>query len=410
MSVGRLKTSAQSWYKPDMMPRRFPFSPFALVFGLFALVSCSRAGEAPVEASKAPEGVAVDTVPEIPQAARTPALVPYEGKVEQLFFHPLIAFPELAFDGDREEEFISSWFVTVREFNLILEALHSGGYVLISPYDACEKTEENGVAAWKPKTPLVPEGKKPLILTMDDLNYYPVTVRNGTCRRMDVDPDGRLVTWTRLPSGREVVSDDNEIPTALERFVELHPDFSHGGARGVIALTGYYGFFGHASQDPDGKEYASELAMTQAVAAKLKSMGWLFANHSWGHRHQGAQSDALFFSEERDWKREAEKSIGLTDMYIFPFGEQVFKDKARFDFLKAEGYALFFTVMGRSDIANVGNVLRFDRVPVDGNELLAKKSTVASFFDRAAVIDPVRQRPEKAKAAKAGDAPVPADG
>ncbi|MBC8079128.1 MAG: hypothetical protein H7X86_02200 [Gorillibacterium sp.] len=28
-------------------------------------------------------------------------LVPYSGPVEHIFFHPLIAFPELAFDGDR---------------------------------------------------------------------------------------------------------------------------------------------------------------------------------------------------------------------------------------------------------------------------------------------------------------------
>ena len=46
--------------------------------------------------------------------------VEYNGVVEHLFFHPVIAYPELAFDGDRQEKGLDDWMVTVGEFNKIL--------------------------------------------------------------------------------------------------------------------------------------------------------------------------------------------------------------------------------------------------------------------------------------------------
>ena len=35
--------------------------------------------------------------------------VPWTGKVEHLFFHPVIAYPELAFDGDRQAKGLDDW-------------------------------------------------------------------------------------------------------------------------------------------------------------------------------------------------------------------------------------------------------------------------------------------------------------
>ena len=58
-------------------------------------------------------------------------LVPYTGPVEHLFFHPLIVYPERAFDGDRMAAGYDDWFVTVPEFKSILSDLYTNGYILV---------------------------------------------------------------------------------------------------------------------------------------------------------------------------------------------------------------------------------------------------------------------------------------
>ena len=52
-------------------------------------------------------------------------LVNYEGVVEHLFFHPVVAYPELAFDGDKQSNGIDDWMVTVDEYNKILSSLYA---------------------------------------------------------------------------------------------------------------------------------------------------------------------------------------------------------------------------------------------------------------------------------------------
>ena len=49
--------------------------------------------------------------------------VAYDGVVEHMFFHPVIAYPELAFDGDYQTQGLDDWMVTVEEFNRILLSL-----------------------------------------------------------------------------------------------------------------------------------------------------------------------------------------------------------------------------------------------------------------------------------------------
>lgn len=53
--------------------------------------------------------------------------VPYDGIVEHLFFHPIIAYPELAFDGDAQANGLDDFMVTVDEFNKILDSVYEKG-------------------------------------------------------------------------------------------------------------------------------------------------------------------------------------------------------------------------------------------------------------------------------------------
>ena len=44
------------------------------------------------------------------------AYAAWDGIVEHLFFHPVVAYPELAFDGDSEADGIDDYMVTVGEY------------------------------------------------------------------------------------------------------------------------------------------------------------------------------------------------------------------------------------------------------------------------------------------------------
>ncbi|MDP4170355.1 MAG: hypothetical protein Q8906_07060, partial [Bacillota bacterium] len=48
----------------------------------------------------------------------------YKGPIEHIFFHPLVVYPQLAFDGDRLAKGYNDWFVTVNEFNKIIQSLY----------------------------------------------------------------------------------------------------------------------------------------------------------------------------------------------------------------------------------------------------------------------------------------------
>ena len=50
--------------------------------------------------------------------------------MEHLFFHPVIAYPELAFDGDAQADGLDDYMVTVDEYNKILQSVYDKGYVL----------------------------------------------------------------------------------------------------------------------------------------------------------------------------------------------------------------------------------------------------------------------------------------
>ena len=57
-------------------------------------------------------------------------LVKYEGPVHHVFFHSLIAYTDLAFDGDSRENGYNYWMTTASEFEKMLPQLLERGYIL----------------------------------------------------------------------------------------------------------------------------------------------------------------------------------------------------------------------------------------------------------------------------------------
>ena len=101
------------------------------------------------------------------------SFIPYDQPVRHIFFHSLIVDTSLAFDGDYMENGYNYWMTTVDEFHAILEELYANQYILIDIHDlAEEQTDEDGNVTLTAAQPLVPEGKIPLVLSVDDVSYY----------------------------------------------------------------------------------------------------------------------------------------------------------------------------------------------------------------------------------------------
>jgi phage pi2 protein 07 len=103
--------------------------------------------------------------------------------VEHLFFHPIIAYPEWAFTSgpatESEKKGLDDWMVTVDEYNKILQNVYDKGYILVAMEDVwSEVTDESGTHMVR-NTLMLPEGKKPLVISFDDVNYYPYMLEQG---------------------------------------------------------------------------------------------------------------------------------------------------------------------------------------------------------------------------------------
>ena len=215
----------------------------SLFFALLLLLSLAACGSAPAPAADAPSQTeeppaeVLEAPPEPepepePYTILDPTVQPeggvrdgvtyvaYDGVVEHLFFHPVVAYPELAFDGDYKSDGIDDWMVTAGEYLKILQSVYEKGYVLVDIADCwSEQTNEAGETRMVKNTLYLPEGKKPLILSYDDVNYYQYMLDNGFTYKLIIGEDGKLWSWGLDPQGNEVVSRDLDAVTILDKFV-----------------------------------------------------------------------------------------------------------------------------------------------------------------------------------------------
>ena len=168
-------------------------------------------------------------------------LVPYaDGQFYHIFFHSLIVDTDKAFDGDYDAPGYDLYMTTVSEFEAMLPKLQEAGFVLVDIHDLVEF--QDGVAVRKEI--LLPPGKKPLVLSVDDVNYYQYMADDGFASRLDLDENGQVKT---VVDG--VLTDNGDVVPILDRYVAEHPEFSWRGAKGILALTGYEGAFGYRITD-----------------------------------------------------------------------------------------------------------------------------------------------------------------
>ena len=265
------------------------------------------------------------------------SLKEYDGQFYHVFFHSLIVYPELAFDGDYMHEGYDMWMTTVSEFKAMLPQMYERGFILYSIKDI--KQDEKI---------LLPEGKKPLIISIDDVNYYEYMEPDGFADRLVVSENGEVLTEVKTPSGEKIITNDGDVMPILDAFVKEHPDFSYRGAKGIVAVTGYEGALGYNFEDEPDEQKKEELkASAKKVAQALKDSGWLLACHSYTHNSyfsDGAvTNDQLHYDTNRFKERTAD-IVFSPDIYISPFGYHLSEGDERLQYLKDMGYNTFCPV------------------------------------------------------------------
>lgn len=311
-------------------------------------------------------------------------LVEYTGRIEHIFTHSLLAFPELSFPaGMKPESIVSSTYfidcITVKEFKMLLEKLYQDGYMLVNANDIYEAVTADGITKYEVKSKLMfPQGKKPLILSFDDVNYYSTKQGKGMVGKLILDDSGKVVTYTKMKDGSEVISDDNEHIPILDRFVAEHPDFSFNGAKGMLCLTGYDGILGYRTNRASQNREA-EIAAVQPVIQALKNTGWYFASHSYKHGYMTNYSVNDMKDCAEKFRNEVVPLIGETKLYVFPYGDWGTRTKAAdeitavrkvlvdYGFTYFAGVGIDWYSKTRNDFANC--ILQ-DRANIDGTSLL----------------------------------------
>lgn len=317
-------------------------------------------------------------------------LITYNGPIEHIFFHPLVAYPQLAFDGDAKSKGYDEYFVTVKEFTSMIESIYEKNYMLIKMSDIFEEKEADGKVRLVKKELKLPKDKKPLILSVDDINYYQYMIENGNVYKLIIDSNDHIASYSKDPDGNEVVSEENEIVPLLDHFVEEHPDFSLHGAKGILALTGYQGVLGYRTNDMKSPHYQQEKEEAVKIINRLKEDGWEFASHGYGHlstRDIGLQT---LKNDTARWVKEVLPLIGKTDIYIYPFGSSVLPNDAKFQYLESAGFKIFCSVGPNPYLKYTDQYAMMDRVHIDGIGLETQQHILNRFFDSDSLIDQER--------------------
>lgn len=310
------------------------------------------------------------------------SFIKYEGPIEHIFFHSLIVYPELAFDNiGHDANGYNMWFVTIDEFKGILPLLHNNGYVVI---DITEIFKKNNEGKMVQQEIYLPGGKKPLIISQDDVNYYKYMSKDGFADKLVVDSNNEISTVVRTPEGEEQITRDGDIVPILDDYIKENLGFSYKGEKGILVVTGYEGVLGYRIDSEGSKDEAKR------VVNRLKETGWRIASHSYTHNGTGyfgenPQYDKLESDFEK-WKIRIEPIVGETNIYIAPFG--VTLQGNNYELVEKYGFEIYCNVSRISTTTIKDNSVITPRFNIDGFTFFrAKESVDERFFDVNKVID-----------------------
>ena len=328
------------------------------------------------------------------------------GDVPNLSFHVLIADPNRAFKDKTYGSSYKKNFVTVSEFSAILQQLYDNGYVLVDLDDfyTTQHNTSSGRDVYTEVELLLPAGKKPVMITETNANYYSYMVDSDNDGKPDSDGAGfasKLCYDGEFYN--EYVNADGSIATGaydlvpiLEEFIEANPDFSYRGARATIAFSGYDGVLGYRinSTTLSAAQLQAEREGALTVVNALKDSGYTLACYTYNNLNYSTKDAAAIQADLRKWTEEIAPWIGELDVLVFAkdgdIGDTNAYSGSKFNVVYNAGFRFF---MGTGDTPwNQVNELyvRHNRISVTGTNLKSHAELFAAMFDASTVLDNAR--------------------
>ncbi|MBP3412241.1 MAG: polysaccharide deacetylase family protein [Oscillospiraceae bacterium] len=334
--------------------------------------------------------------------------------IPHIFFHSLIADNARAFDGQYTEDGYNQYMTTIPEFVAMLEEMYARGFVLVRIHDIAKlDKDENGQDVYRQGDIYLPEGKKPIVMSQDDVNFYeymidsdgdhlPDAGGDGFATKLMVDDSGDITCEYVTAEGQTVYGDYDLVPI-LEHFVDEHPDFSYRGAKAIVALTGYEGVYGYRT-DKDGKarlspaEFQKEIDGAKEVTRWLNDNGWEIASHSYGHPAYGSLSWEELAQDVSRWEEEVQPVVGDTDIFIYPYGSDIAGIEeysgSKYETMYDAGYRFYCNVDSADYWVQIwDDYVRQGRRNLDGYRLWYDPEMLDDLFDAEKVFDPDRPTP-----------------
>jgi hypothetical protein len=332
-------------------------------------------------------------------------------QVVHLSFNNLIVDPSRAFvDAGYGSRYRSS-HITCTEFSSILGELYANGYILIDLDDMVTIEESaDGIVSFTPKTLYLPQGKKPLMISETNVNYYAYMVDgnndgvadkngDGFAHKLVMDANGSIVAQYVNPNG-DIISGDFDLVPILERFIQAHPEFSYKGARAILAVSGCEGIFGYRIDEKSknklsSEDYSQEVTGASLLVDALRAKGYTIASYTYGNVGYGKMSLEDIQSDLSRWHDEIAPILSDVNMMVYAKNSELSDNdynSAKYAALRQAGFHSFFGYSeDGSTWAKVDtDFLRQDRIMVNGSNLSNNPRWFTGMFDAGNIRDAAR--------------------
>lgn len=324
--------------------------------------------------------------------------------IANLSFHVLIHDPQRAFADKEYGGQYNRNFVTTGEFSKILDQLYSGGYVLVDFNSfVSSNTGLDGNKSFFVNPILLPQGKKPIMITETMVNYFAYMVDSnkdgdpdaggaGFANKLVVTQSGDIKAQYVDASGQTLTGDYDLVPI-LEEFIKAHPDFSYRGARATLAVTGTEGVFGYRTNtsyiSAKGQEfYEMECAQAKVLVDALREKGYTIACYTYNNENYRNLSVAQIKTDIQNWSSQIVPIVGDVDTMVFARESDIDDYSGnKFSVLYDAGFR-FFVGKAAAPKADINNTFIHQlRLMVTGNAMGWSSSQFTGYFDCNVVVD-----------------------
>ena len=332
------------------------------------------------------------------------------GMIPNLSFHVLIADASRAFTNQEWGNSYNKNFVTVDEFQKILEQLYNNDYVLVEMEHCIAETVTGDTITYSAMPVLLPDGKKPVMITETMVNYFNYMIDGngdgtpdkdgaGFASRLVVDELTGNIQAEMVNSSGETVRGDYDLVPILEKFIEEHPDFSYKGARATLAVTGSEGIFGYrinsTVKNTKGEDYYNEqVEGAKKIVNALREKGYEIACYTYGNIDYGKKSASDIQADIASWQMEIMPVVGTLDTIVYAKNSDISATGAytggKYNVLSLAGFRYFIS-NGTSPSGDVtSSYVRQKRILVTGSYMAHTPTMYTHYFDAKSVLNSQR--------------------